>query len=306
MSPRARVIALFNNSSFIFIVAIAVGLGLSGGAASTEHALVPVLALVMTVSIMDISSRMFMDSRKVWRPVLVALLLNFVLLAGTYIGMSYLLIDDVELHRGFVLIAAAPPAVAVVPMTLLLGGNTRLALLGTIALYVASLAVTPLISMVFLGGSYIDPSRLLVTLAELIVAPIVVSRLLRRTPVAPHVERWREPVVNWGFFLVIYTLVGLNRDVFFDDPGVLLRAAAVVFVAIYVLAEVVNFVSARMGVAAADRISLMMLATRKNGGAAAAIALIFFDPRAAVSVAVMTAISVSHFIFLTRRVRWMH
>jgi BASS family bile acid:Na+ symporter len=306
MSSRARVTALLNNSSFIFIVAIAVGLGLSGAAASTEHALVPVLALVMTVSVMDISSRIFLNSKKVWRPVVVALVLNFVILAGTYIGMSYLLIDDVELHRGFVLIAAAPPAVAVVPLTLILGGNTRFALLGTVALYVASLAVTPLISVVFLGGSYIEPARLLVTLAELIVAPIVVSRLLRRTPVAAHVERWREPVVNWGFFLVIYTLVGLNRDVFFENPGVLLHAAAVVFVATYVLAEVVNFAAARMGVTAADRISLMMLATRKNGGAAAAIALIFFDPRAAVSVAVMTAVSVSHFVWLTRRVRWIH
>jgi BASS family bile acid:Na+ symporter len=306
MSPRARVIALLNNSSFVFIVAIAVGLGLSGGAASTEHALVPVLALVMTVSIMDISSRVFLHPSKVWRPVVVALVLNFVILSGTYIGMSYLLIDDVELHRGFVLIAAVPSAVAVVPLTLLLGGNTRFALLGTVALYGASLAVTPLISLVFLGSSYIDLAELLVTLAELIVAPIVVSRLLRRTPVAPRVERWRGPVVNWGFFLVIYTLVGLNRDVFFEDPGVLLHAAAVVFVAIYVVAEVVNFVSARMGVTAADRISLMMLATRKNGGAAAAIALIFFDPRAAVPVAVMTAISVSHFIWLTWRVRWIH
>ncbi len=304
MSSRARIIALLNNSSFIFIVAIAAGLGLSRGAASTEHALVPVLALVMTVSIMDISSRVFLDSKKVWRPVVVALVLNFVILSGTYIGLSYLLIDDVELHRGFVLIAAAPPAVAVVPLTLLLGGNTRFALLGTVALYVASLAITPLISLMFLGASYIDPARLLVTLAELIVVPIVVSRLLRRTPVASHVERGREPVVNWGFFLVIYTLVGLNRDVFFEDPGVLLHAAAVVFVATYVLAEVVNFAAARMGVTAADRISLMMLATRKNGGAAAAIALIFFDPRAAVSVAVMTAVSVSHFVWLTRRVRW--
>ena len=306
MSSTARLIGLLNSSRVIFIVAMAAGLLLNGGASYTEHALVPVLALVMTVSILDISSRIFFDLRQVLPPVVVALFLNFVLLSGTYIGLSYLLIDDLDLHRGFVLIAAAPPAVAVVPLTLLLKGNTRFSLLGTVALYVAALAITPLISLVFLGADYIDPSRLLVTLGELIVIPIVLSRVLRRTPVASNVDRWREPVVNWGFFLVIYTIVGLNRDVFFEEPSVLLRTATVAFVATFVLAEVVIYSARRMGVRVADRITLMLLVTRKNGGAAAAIALIFFDPRAAMPVAVMTAVSVLHFVWMTWRVRWIH
>ncbi len=306
MSSSARLIGLLNNSRFIFIVAMVAGLALSGGASQTEHALVPVLALIMTVSILDVSSRIFTDFRRALRPVAVALVLNFVLLSGTYIGLSYLLINDLDLHRGFVLIAAVPAAVAVVPLTLLLGGNTGFSLLGNVALYVAALVITPLISLVFLGADYIDPARLLIILGELIVVPIVLSRILRRTPLMASVDKWREPVVNWGFFLVIYTIFGLNRDIFFEEPSVLLPTAAVSFVAIFVLAEVVDYVSRRIGVRAADRISLMLLATRKNGGAAAAIALVFFDPRAALPVAVMTAISVLHFIWMTWRVKWMH
>jgi BASS family bile acid:Na+ symporter len=112
-------------------------------------------------------------------------------------------------------------------------------------------------------------------------------------------------VVNWGFFLVIYTIVGLNRDIFFEEPSVLLPTAAVSFIAIWVIAEVVSYAAGRLGIGAEDRISLMMLATRKNGGAAAAIALIFFDPRAAMPVAVMTAVSVLNFVWLTWRVRWL-
>jgi BASS family bile acid:Na+ symporter len=284
---------------------MAAGLVVSGGSSYTEHALVPVLALVMTVSILDVSSRIFLDFRRALPPVVVAFILNFVLLSGTYIGLSHLLIDDIDLHRGFVLIAAAPPAVAVVPMTLLLGGSTSFSLLGNVSLYVLALAVTPLISMIFLGADYIDLARLLATLGELIVAPIVVSRFLRRTAVASSVDRWRVPIVNWGFFLIIYTIVGLNRDALFDDPGALLPMAAVSFVATFVLAEIVVLAAGRMGVSATDRISLMQLVTRKNGGAAAAIALMFFDPRAAMPVAVMTAISVLHFVWMTSRVKWM-
>lgn len=299
MSSINRIYGLLGNSSFIFLVAIVVGMVFSGGAPATEHALVPVLALVMMISILDISTRVFLDFRKVLPPVLVTLVLNFVVLSGTYIGFSYLLIEDPDLHRGFVLIAAVPPAVAVVPLTFILGGNTRFSLLGNVAAYVAALAITPLICTVFLGANIVDPARLLVTLGELIVAPIILSRFLRRTRIAESVDRWREPVVNWGFFLVIYTIVGLNRDVFLEEPGTLLPMAAVAFVATFVIAEVINRVSKFLGVGKDDRISLMLLVTRKNGGAAGAIALIFFNATAAMPVAVMTAISVLHFVWLT-------
>ena len=113
-------------------------------------------------------------------------------------------------------------------------------------------------------------------------------------------------MVNWGFFLVIYTIVGLNRDIFLEEPGTLLSMTAVAFIAIFILAEIVNRVSRRLGVGKADRISLMLLVTRKNGGAAGAIALIFFDPRAAMPVAVMTAISVLHFVWLNWWAKRMH
>ncbi|UCC59352.1 MAG: hypothetical protein JSV02_06215 [Dehalococcoidia bacterium] len=299
MSSINRLYSLFRNSSFIFLVAIVVGMAFSGGASATEHALVPVLALVMVISILDISLKAFLNFREVLPPVLVTLVLNFVVLAGTYIGLSYLLIDDPDLHRGFVLIAAVPPAVAVVPLTFILGGNTRFSLLGNVAAYVVALAITPLISTIFLGANVVDPSRLLITLGELIVVPIVLSRILRRTRIAESVDRWREPVVNWGFFLVIYTIVGLNRDILLEEPGTLLPAAAVAFIATFVLSEVVNRVAKYFGVGKADRISLMLLVTRKNGGAAGAIALIFFSATAAMPVAVMTAISVLHFVWLS-------
>ena len=298
MSFNARPVGLLKNSSFVFILAMAVGLAFNGGASYTEHALIPVLAIIMTVSILDISARIFLDFRKVLSPILLILILNFVLLSGTYIGLSHLLVDDSDLHAGFVLLAAVPPAVAVVPLTFLLGGNTKFSLIGNVAAYVAALAITPLISIVFLGSNFVELTRLLIVLGELIVAPMVLSRVLRRTPVATNVVRWRDPVVNWGFFLVIYTIVGLNRDVFIDEPGTLVPLAIVTFVATFVLAEAVNRIARLFGAGKADRISLMLMVTRKNGGMAGAVALIFFDPRAAMPVAVMTAFSVLHFIWL--------
>ena len=62
------------------------------------------------------------------------------------------------------------------------------------------------------------------------------------------VEGWRGPVVNWGFFLVIYTIVGLNRDAFLEEPGTLLLVCAIAFASTFVLAEVINRVSRLLGV----------------------------------------------------------
>ncbi|MCJ7521326.1 MAG: hypothetical protein MUP21_03815 [Dehalococcoidia bacterium] len=305
MPLKTRPISLLKNSGFIFTVAMAAGLAFGGGASYTEHVLVPVLAVIMTASILDISTGIFLDFKKVASPILIALTLNFIVLSGTYIGLSYLLIDDVDLHAGFVLIGAVPPAVAVIPLTFLLGGNTKLSMIGNVAAYVAALAITPLICIIFLGSNVIEPSRLLIVLGELIVAPVVLSRFLRRTPYISSVDRWRGPVVNWGFFLVIYTIVGLNRDTFLQEPDIVLPLVIITFIATFVLAEVVNRIARFLGADKADRISLMYMATRKNGGMAGAVALIFFDPRAAMPVAVMTSLNVLHFIWLTWWVRRM-
>jgi BASS family bile acid:Na+ symporter len=299
VSLDSRIRGLLENNSFIFMLALAVALAFGGGASYTEPALVPVLGLIMTISILDVSSRVFLDLKKILFPVLLALILNFVVLSGAYVGLSSLIISDADLRTGFVLVAAVPPAVAVIPITYILGGNTRFSMVGNVATYTLALAVTPLICILFLGANYIEPERLLIVLGELIAAPIVVSRILRRTRIMPIVERWRAPVVNWGFFLVIYTMVGLNRDVFLQEPGALLLVSAVAFIGTFVLAELINRISRRLGVPKMDRISLMLLGTRKNDGMAGTIALIFFDPRVAMPAALVMTFSVFHFVWLT-------
>lgn len=306
MSLSDRLTGLLGNSSFVFTLAIIVGLIFNGGASWTEPALLPVLAIIMTISILDVSSRIFLNLRTVLLPVLTALLLSYGILGVILIGLSSLIINDPELRSGFVLVAAVPPAVAVIPLTHLLGGNTEFSLVGNVVAYVAALAVTPLICILFLGANFIDPVRLLIVLSELIVAPILVSRILRRTRIVTTVDRWRNPVVNWGFFLVIYTMVGLNRDVFLGQPYTLLLTCAIAFTGTFVFGELINRILEFLGMAKGDRISLILFGTRKNYGLAGAIGLIFFSSRAAMPAAVVSAMSVLHFIWLSWRIKRMH
>jgi BASS family bile acid:Na+ symporter len=294
----SRLARLVQNSGFVFLLGLAAGMTAPGGAAQTEQALLPVLGVIMTVSILDVSLKTFTNVRQIAAPATLALALNYVVLSGTIIGLSSLIIDDADMRHGFVLAAAVPPAVAVIPLTYMLAGNTRLSLIGNVAAYIAALGITPLISVLFLGSNFVDPVRLLIVLGELIVLPLIVSRILRRTPVMAGLDKWRPYLVNWGFFLVIYTIVGLNRDSFLAEPGDLALPAIVAFTATFVLAEVVNRISGLFGAGKADRTSLMLFASRKNDGLAGAIALLFLGTRAAMPVAVLSTMTVIHFIWL--------
>ncbi|MGB2856600.1 MAG: hypothetical protein WBC61_08180, partial [Dehalococcoidia bacterium] len=73
MSLDSRIRGLLENNSFIFMLALAVAIAFGGGASYTEPALVPVLGLIMTISILDVSSRVFLDLKKILFPVLLAL-----------------------------------------------------------------------------------------------------------------------------------------------------------------------------------------------------------------------------------------
>jgi predicted Na+-dependent transporter len=87
--------------------------------------------------------------------------------------------------------------------------------------------------------------------------------------------------------------------VFLQEPKTLLLVSVVAFTGTFVLAELINRISRRLGVPKMDRISFMLLGTRKNDGMAGTIALIFFDPRVAMPAALVMTFSVFHFVWLT-------
>ena len=93
-----RLARLAQNSGFVLLLGLVAGMTAPGGAAQTERALLPVLGVIMTVSILDISLRTFLNVRQIAAPATLALILNYVVLSGTIIGLSSLLIDDPDME----------------------------------------------------------------------------------------------------------------------------------------------------------------------------------------------------------------
>jgi BASS family bile acid:Na+ symporter len=296
MSIAGRV---FRNRNFILILAIVLGLAIGEqGASLTQSAVVPLLALVMTLSMSGMTTREFTSIRTMPRRILVALLLTYVVTGGVLILMGRWLIHDDEILAGLIVLAAVPPAIASVPWSYVLGGDTLFSLIALMASYLVAMVVTPAIMMTFLGITSYNPIELLILLGQLIMLPIAISRILIATRVTEYIARWKNTVANWSFFVVIFTVIGLNRQAFFTEPDILLRLSIIAVVVSFGLSYIIEYGARALHVKQETVISLILVGTMKNFGLASGILLALFSERAAIPSSIMV-------IFFLLRTLWL-
>ncbi len=157
-----------------FITAMVVG-GFPGGIFLTNSN-IAMLSLIVMMSLSLTALRIRgLKLRDHALPIRNAFILSFVLSTGTTIALSYLFQGDVR--TGWIIMAAVPSAVSIVPFTYLLGGDLDSTLVSSASLYIFALAATPLVTLVFLGTA-VDVTTLLSYVAYLILLPMIASRLL--------------------------------------------------------------------------------------------------------------------------------
>ncbi len=290
---------LLKNRDFLLILSIVLGLFLGDGALWTRDLVIPALAVIMTLAVMGIPGSVFRSPRTLVIPTLVGLALNYGLHGGIILGLSSLLIREEALRAGFVLVAAAPPAVAVIPFTVILKGDGPFSLVATVGGYLGALILMPLITFGMLGSGYADHGKLIWIMVELILAPLAVSRLLRWTTLSEKLEPYKGAVTNWGFFLVTYTIVGLNRSVFLTQPLSILPVFMVALAAIFLLGWIIERIGRLFKIDPQKRLSLVLLGTHKNTGLAAGLALSLLGERTALPATVSTVFMIVYVVWLS-------
>ncbi len=295
---------LLRNRNFILVLAIVLGLVIGEPVATrTEPLVLPLLALVMTLSAANITSKEFTSLRTMPRTIILSLLLNYVVMGGTTLLLGWWLISDKDLWAGFVVLATVPPAVAVLPFSQMLGGNTLFSLIGMTGAYLAALIIMPAVMALFLGAGFFDPVKLLIILGELILIPIVFSRILLFTGLMKRIAPWRGTIVNWSFFVTLLTIVGLNRQAFFSDFDTLLRVVIIAVVISFGLGYIIKLVTRALHVNRETSISLVLMGSLKNYGLASGILLTLFGERAAIPASVCTVFGILHLVWLGFRFR---
>ncbi|MCX5850361.1 MAG: hypothetical protein NTW65_13100 [Deltaproteobacteria bacterium] len=294
-------VRLLNNRNFVFFLAITFGLVLPQAAQWTKILMMPALALVMTLATINVPNDYFLKPRAIIKPSLIGILMNYVILSGAILLLSALLIDDKNLWIGFVLIAAVPPAVAVIPFTAILEGNVSSTLSGTVASYLVALLIMPLMFWIFIGTDFDDPYKLVRIMLLLIVLPLVLSRMILYINWQDRLAPVRGLLTDWGFFIVLYSIIGVNRDLIFSRPLSIVPAAAVVITTTFILGWAIHKIGVLLKVDKKNIISLVLQGTLKNQGIAGGLAIALFEKEAAVPSAVYSIAMILYIMWLDCR-----
>ena len=201
---------------------------------------------------------------------------NYVGLTGLILAFA-LLTPDPDLRAGWVVMAAVPSAIAVVPLTSIAKGDVRGALVSTAVLYAFSLALVPAITLVFVGRA--PPLLDLAVQTFLQIAlPLLASRVLVRLP---GIERVRPVGVNLSFFVLVTMVAGANRSAF-ADLGLVVSLSGAALLRTFGIGLAVAGLATLSGRSAADKVSWILFSSFKNLGLTALLAFSLFDRRAAI------------------------
>lgn len=180
--------------------------------------MIVVLMIQMSVSMdgLEFSRKDFSENKK---DVFIAFLCCFVLNTGVTILVGLPFINShPEVWYGWALFASIPCAIAVVVCAIYMKGDVKLALLSVTAIYMISLALTPILSFVLIGNA-VSPLEILKYIVLFIAVPFGLSFLIKKL----HLKSEPKTVsINAMMMLLVFLAIAANRDVFFNDPWLVL------------------------------------------------------------------------------------
>ncbi len=248
----------------------------TGGFPATVSGLVQQAALIvaMAFSLTEISFRGISPKTEA-RGIALSAVMTYGVLGALVIAFG-LASPDPLIRSGWILMGAVPPAVAVVPITSLLRGNTRRALISDAVLYFTGLAVVPALSLLFLGETV--PVQTLALQALLLIGvPIVLSRPLRGWK---PVHEVRPATVCISFFVLVLAIAGSTRATLLEEPGLAESLTALAFARTVGLGLAILATARLLGLARETRIAAVTFAGFKNLGLTVVLAFTVFGAAA--------------------------
>jgi BASS family bile acid:Na+ symporter len=273
------------------------------GSSWTERLVLPAMAFVMMLSTTSVTGSLFRSPRTFLTPLLAGIIMNYVVLGGLILILSHVIILEESLRIGFIVLASVPPALCVIPFTSFLDGEVEFSLIGTMGCYFGAFIFTPLILFTLLGFSSGFQNQLFITMIELIIIPLILSRILLHTGVDLRIAKVKGSLLNWSFFLIVYTIVGLNREIFLSQPLSLIPAAIITIANIFLLGYVIERVGRLLRINRKTITSMVLLGTSKNAGFAGGLALALFGKQTAIPSTITTIFMLINVILLDLKKR---
>jgi len=285
------------NRNTLLMLSIILGLSGSWGTAFLKHWTLYILALVMVFSSISFDFALLKKKKFFVKTTLISFFLNYIIFGIILLSLAFLFIEEEDLINGFIVIAATPPGVAIIPFTFIFKGDTDSSLMGVLGVYLLAIAVSPFIIKFFTEGVNIDSFRLVRVTLEVIVIPIILSRLLTFKKVKPLAQKISGKVINLGFALIVYTVIGLNREAIFSELGLLVKISLIFTVTMFFSGIAYEFLF-KNSTEKKLRISRNLMLTIKSSGYAAGTALAVFGDRSALPSAFLSVFVLLYLIVM--------
>lgn len=291
---------VIRNRNTILIVAVVLGLLFGDYASYIKAYTIYVLAMVMLVSTTGISLKSLVPFKNTLNAFGVGIIFNYLIFSSLALLLARSFFTEEIYFLGFAVIAFSPPGIAVIPFSQILHGNSNYTILATLGSYLAAVVLLPFIFDVFPGESSLSSIDILYFLIKIIIVPLILSRVLLLGRLKPFIEEYRGRITDWGFAIIIFVAVGLNRAVFFDFSSVLIKSVVILVILTFVL----GFAYERLNrvfkwVDEQTEVSQKLLLTVKSSGFTATTAMALFGKEAAVPSAVMAIMVLVYLIFLS-------
>lgn len=284
---------LLDNYAFIVTISLILGLATGGSPAFQSEITIVALAIMMTLSLSEIDLASGFLSRIAGRAT-TTLLLNYALLTGLILMISVFF--DGDIRSGWILMAAVPSAIAVVPFSYMLKADTHLALVGTTAIYFLALLIAPAITVIGLSQG-IDQFRLVFTIIVLIIIPILLSRIPKLRVIE---SRKKPPMINLCFGVLIFVMTGANNSAFAEEPSLVFWVSVASFLRTFVIGLTVLAVFRLRGTSSYTTKVYVLFSSYKNLGLTAALAMTLISYEAAIPATICIPFELVWLIFLKR------
>jgi bile acid:Na+ symporter, BASS family len=115
---------------------------------------------------------------------------------------------------------------------------------------------------------------------------------------ARRLDPVKGAITNWSFFVVMYTIVGLTRELFLHRPLALVPVAIIALASTFLLGWVIESVGRWRSVDRATLTSLVLVGTLKNYGIAGGLALTLFSQKTTLPATVSSVFMIVYIIWL--------
>lgn len=281
----------FSTSSLF--IAIILGFVFSEFAKNINWILIPVLVFITVISLKSLL--LVKPKKKDFKNIFLLLFISYVILGGLILLATWLFIPSTY-KPAMYLYALVPPAISILPFTILFKGNLNISFMTEITAYLMSLIILPL-GIFFLFKDFFNPQDVLIYLFILLILPFVLSRFLRyaekKTRKFPDLSVMLFPLLA----LVFYIVIGTNKDFLLENYFSFIHVfVMIIFIKIFVSLGIIFLFKKNEDKSLGT--TYVLFGNLKNTALAIAFTAAIFSTEAAAPLAIIAIIAPFHLLFL--------